>query len=76
MPCLTRYVEWMSRGRRTGRVAYVIKEWNMPPPLPGAEWQPDTKFNAAKEVLRDPDFHGVIKTALEKGAKVVSQKDG
>ena len=24
MPGLARYVEWMSRGRRTGRVVYVV----------------------------------------------------
>jgi hypothetical protein len=39
MPGLMRYVEWMSRGRRTGRVVYGAKEWNVPKPLPGEEWQ-------------------------------------
>ena len=37
MPELMRYVEWLSWGRRTGRVFYVTKEWNDPKPLPGAE---------------------------------------
>jgi hypothetical protein len=75
MPGLTRYVEWMSRGRRTGRVVYVTKEWNVPKPLPGAEWQLDLKFNAAEELLRDPDLKAVIKAALVKGAELVSHKD-
>jgi hypothetical protein len=71
MSGLTRYVEWMSRGRRTGRVVYATKERNVPKPLPGAEWQLDARFNAAEELLRDPDLKVVIKAALEKGAEVV-----
>jgi hypothetical protein len=39
MSGLRRYIEWMSRGRRTDRIAYVMKEWDLPVPLPGAEWQ-------------------------------------
>jgi hypothetical protein len=76
MPGLMRYVEWMSRGRRTGREVYVTKEWNVPKPLPGAEWQLDAKFNAAEELLRDPALKIVIAAALQKGAELVSQKDG
>jgi hypothetical protein len=53
---------------------YATKEWNVPKPLPGAEWQLDTKFNVADELLRDPELKNVIKAALEKGAQVVSQK--
>jgi hypothetical protein len=76
MPGLMRYVEWMSRGRRTGRVAYVTKESNAPKPLPGAEWQLDAKFDAAEELLRNPGLKVVIAAALQKGAELVSQKDG
>ena len=65
----------MNRGRRTDRVVYVTKEWNLPKPLPGAEWQLDTKFNLADELLRDPDLKTVVKAALEKGAKVVIQRE-
>jgi hypothetical protein len=75
MAGLRRYVEWMNGGRRTGRVAYVIIEKNMPKPAPGAEWQIDTKFNLADELLRDPDLKTVVKAALEKGAKVVIQRE-
>ena len=47
MARVRRYVEWMNRGRRTYRVVYVLKEWDLPKPLPGAGWQLDTKFNLA-----------------------------
>jgi hypothetical protein len=73
MPGLRRYVEWMNRGRRTDRVVYVLKEWDLPKPLPGAEWQLDTKFNVADELLHDPDLKTVLKAVLEKGAEVVIQ---
>ena len=76
MPGLRRYVEWMNRGRRTDRVVNVLKEWDLPKPLPGAEWQLDTKFNLADELLRDPGLKSVLQAALEKGAEVVTRKDG
>jgi hypothetical protein len=66
----------MNRGRRTDRVVYVLKEWDLPKPLPGAEWQLDTKFNVADELLRDPGLKSVLKAALKKGAEVVTRKDG
>ena len=75
MSKLRRYVEWMNRGRRTDRVAYVTKEWNLPKPLPGAEWQLDTRFKLADELVRDPDLKTIVKAALEKGAEVVIQRD-
>jgi hypothetical protein len=74
MAGLKRYVEWMTRGRRTERVVFVTKEWNMPNPLPGAYWQLDTNFNVAAELLRDPELKTVLKASLENGAKVVIQK--
>src|SRR5713101_4319952 len=74
MPGLRRYVEWMNRGRRTDRVVYVLKEWDMPKPLPGAEWQLDAKFNVADALLRDPELKTVLKAALENGAEVVVEK--
>ena len=68
-------MEWIDRGRRTDRVVYVLKEWDLPKSLPGAEWQLDTKFNVADELLRDPELKSVLKAALEKGAEVVIRKD-
>jgi hypothetical protein len=74
MTGLRKYVEWMTRGRRTDRIAYVIKKANLPQPLPGAEWQLDAKFNAAEDILRDPELKTVFKAALENGAEVVIDK--
>jgi hypothetical protein len=68
---LKRYIEWMSRGRRTDREVYVLKEWDLPKPLPGAEWQLDKTFNLADELLRDPEMKTVLKAVLEKGVEVV-----
>jgi hypothetical protein len=72
---LKKYIEWMSRGRRTNRIAYVMKEWDLPTPLPGAEWHNDQKFSAADELLVDPDLKIVFKAALEKGVAVVSRRE-
>jgi hypothetical protein len=74
MPGLRKYIEWMSRGRRTDRVAYVLKEWDLPTARPGAEWQKDTKFNAAEEILANPDLKDVFAEAIAKGAAVIVQK--
>ena len=75
MKRLRKYVEWMSRGRRTNRLAYVMKEWGLPLPLPGAEWQPDTKFSPADELLSNPDLKAVFKEAMEKGVALYSAPD-
>ncbi len=69
---LRKYVEWMSRGRRTNRIAYVMKEWDLPSPGPGAEWQPDAKFSPGDELLSNPDLKAVFKEALEKGVALYS----
>jgi len=71
MAALTRYIEWMSRGRRTNREAYVLEEWDLPKPVPDAEWQLDKTFNLADELLRDPEIKTVFKAALEKGAEII-----
>jgi hypothetical protein len=72
---LQRYTEWMSRGRRTDREVYVLKEWDLPKPLPGAEWQFDKNFNLADELLSDPELKIVLKAVLEKGAEMRSFAD-
>ena len=71
---LERYIEWMSGGRRTGRVAYVLGKRNLPKPVAKAEWQIDSKFNVAEELLRDPFLEDVIKAAIDKGVEVVVWK--
>ena len=72
---LKKYIEWMSRGRGTNRVAYVMKEWDLPTPLPGAEWHIDQKFSAAAELLHDSELTIVFKGALEKGVEVITRRD-
>ena len=71
-PGLSRYIEWMSSGRRTGRAAYALSAKDLPAPTIGAEWQIDTTFNAAEELLRDPGLRDVIKAAIDKGIEVVT----
>jgi hypothetical protein len=72
---LKKYIEWMSRGRRTNRIAYVMKEWDLPTPVPGAEWRIDGKFSAADDLLRDPELKTVFKAALEKGVEVITRRE-
>jgi hypothetical protein len=61
-------------GRRAGRVAYALRSGNLPAPVVGAEWQIDSKFNAAEELLRDPSLKDVIKVAIDKGVEVIYLK--
>lgn len=73
MAGLKKYVEWMSRGRKTDRVAYVMSVQDLPEPKVGAEWQIDNTFNAAEELLRHPSLKEVFKTAIDKGSAVTLQ---
>ena len=75
MAGLRKYSEWLSRGRRTDRIAYVLQEWDLPKPLPGAEWRHDRTFNAAEEVLADPNLKDLFKAAIENGVAVVSRSE-
>jgi hypothetical protein len=72
---LKRYIEWMSRGRRTNRIAYVVKEWDLPTPVPGAEWRIDEKFSAAEELLHDPELKVAFKVALERGVEIITRRE-
>jgi len=67
---LRKYVEWMTRGRRTDRTAYVTSEFDLPAPVPGAEWQLDPQFDAAKEVSVDPALKAILTSALDKGTEL------
>jgi hypothetical protein len=71
---LRKYVEWLNRGRRTDRVAYVLDEWDLPVPLPGAEWARDSKFDAAEELQANPALEATFRDAIEKGVAVVTVK--
>jgi hypothetical protein len=68
---IRRYIEWWSRGRLTGRVAYVTREFDMPSPRPGAEWHPDRGFDAATELKLKPDLKEVFRAAIRAGAQTV-----
>jgi hypothetical protein len=71
MAGLRKYVEWMTRGRRTNRIAYATSEFNVPAPLPGAEWRLAAQFNEAKELSLNPELKAVFASALNKGAELV-----
>ena len=72
MKKLERYIEWMSGGRRTGRVAYALGARNLPKPVTGAQWQLDPKFYVSDELLQDPSLRDVIKVAIDNGVEVVT----
>ena len=69
---LKRYIEWLPLGKRTGRVAYIVRESNLPEPVRGGEWELDAKFNVADELLSDPALKYVLKAAIDKGCATVS----
>jgi hypothetical protein len=71
---LHKFVETFAYGRRTGRVAYVMGMASLPKAMAGAEWAEDKKFNAAEELLAQPNLKAVFKTALEKGCAVRTVK--
>jgi hypothetical protein len=68
---MARYIEWQSGGRLTGRAAYAIGKQNLPEPVAGAEWQIDSQFSAADEILRDPSIRDIFQAVIANGVKVV-----
>lgn len=48
----------------------MLREWDLPAPLPGAEWGLDTKFNAAEELLKDPRLKATIAAVLKNGVEI------
>jgi len=73
MTRLRKYFEALSNGRRTHRVAYVINVGSLPRSVAGAEWQEDHSFNAAAEILAQPNLKAIYKTAIEEGCAGVTQ---
>ena len=71
---ITRYVEWLSGNRKTGRTAYVLQKGGSPEPVSGAEWVLDSRFNAAEEVLQNPSLKDIYRAAIENGVEVVMLK--
>jgi len=43
-------------------------------PLPGAEWQLDSKFELGEELSRDPGLKAVFEEALERGAALYAPR--
>ena len=74
LAALKKYVEWMSRGRKTDRVAYVLNEWDLPEPRAGAEWAADNTFNAAEEMALNPSLKEALGSASDNGSAVVMQR--
>jgi hypothetical protein len=70
-PKLKRYIEWMTRGRKTGRTAYVIYEWDLPSCLPGAEWAIDHDFDAIKELRTNRELRNTVVNDVKAGVPVV-----
>ena len=70
---IRRYVDWLSRRRFTGRVVYVTREWSMPEPQPGAEWQLDTAFDVANELRARPGLKVTLIEAVKAGAATVQE---
>jgi hypothetical protein len=68
---LKRYIECLTRGRKTGRTAYVLRAWDLPPSLPGAEWTLDHKFIVIDALKTNPELRNTIASVLKTGAPVV-----
>jgi hypothetical protein len=43
----------------------------LPEPVAGAEWQIDSQFSAADEILRDPSIKDIFQAVIANGVKVV-----
>lgn len=69
-----RYVEWLSRGRLTGRVAYATRVRDLPCPQPGAEWHKDKEFDAVAELRSRPILKAVFTAAIKAGAELVEDE--
>jgi DNA-directed RNA polymerase alpha subunit len=68
---LKRYIECLTRGRKTGRTAYVLRAWGLPPSLPGAEWTLDHKFIAIDALKTNPELRNAVASVLKTGAPVI-----
>jgi hypothetical protein len=58
-------------GRKTGRTAYVLRAWGLPPSLPGAECAPDHKFIAIDASKTNPELRNTVASVLKIGAPVI-----
>jgi hypothetical protein len=68
---LKRYIECLTRGRKTGRTAYVLRAWDLPPSLPGAEWTLDHKFIVIDALKTNPELRNAVASVLKTRAPVI-----
>ena len=52
----------------------MLAEWDLPVPLPGAEWAQDSKFDAVEELQANPALEDTFRDAIAKGVAVVTVK--
>jgi hypothetical protein len=53
-------------------VAYVLAEWDLPVPLPGAEWARDSKFDAVEDLQANPALEATFREAIANGVAVIT----
>jgi hypothetical protein len=70
---LQKFIERRLNGKRSGRVAYVFSQANLPSAAAGLEWRVDPDFNAAEEVLADVELKAVFKLAIDAGCAIVER---
>jgi hypothetical protein len=56
-------------------IAYVMKEWDLPTPLPAPNGKIDQNFSVADQLLNDPYLKIVFKAALEKGVQIITRRE-
>ena len=72
---LQKFVEQGPNGEPPGRAAYVLRLDTLPPASPGMSWQQLSSFNAAEEILEDPDLKNVFKVAIANGFAIVETQN-
>ena len=73
MSRLQKFIELKAdEGRSSGRAAYVLDATRLPPPSENCTWKLATNFNAADEILANPDLKSVYKQAIGEGCSVVT----
>jgi len=72
MTKLEKFIEKGAYGKSGGRTAYVMQPSLLPEPLESMTWRKVETFNAANELIEDPNLKTVFKAALENGCALVT----
>ena len=72
---LRKYMEIMPDGREL-RLAYAMSETDLPEARPRSKWQEVAPFNAADEVLAEPELKTLFKAAIERGFAIAPRSEG